>query len=100
MAPDLREHLKYLDGLELLGRTGTWLEGVPPGKVTHFAGQAQVLNAAEMSKVGTPPTKPRGPSPTCPRFTQYRWLRASRDIGFHQVGHSSLRCLRRKESER
>ncbi|MFD6230527.1 DUF4158 domain-containing protein [Streptomyces sp. NPDC060232] len=36
----LREHLKYLDGLELLGRTGMWLEGVPPGKITHFAGQA------------------------------------------------------------
>lgn len=48
----LREHLKFLDGLELLGRTVTWLEGVPPGKVGHFAGQAQVLDAAEMSKVG------------------------------------------------
>ncbi|MBQ1095040.1 Tn3 family transposase [Streptomyces sp. b94] len=48
----LREHLKYLDGLELLGRTGVWLEGVPPGKVAHFAGQAQVLDAAEVSKVG------------------------------------------------
>ncbi|MEU9005376.1 DUF4158 domain-containing protein [Streptomyces sp. NPDC048551] len=48
----LRDHLKFLDGLELLGRTGMWLAGVPPGKVTHFSGQAQVLDAAELGKVG------------------------------------------------
>lgn len=48
----LREHLTYLDSLELLGPTVKWLDGVPPGKVEHFAGQAKVMDAAEMSKVG------------------------------------------------
>ncbi|MBT2401671.1 DUF4158 domain-containing protein [Streptomyces sp. ISL-100] len=48
----LREHLAHLDRLELLGSTAKWLDGVPPGKVEHFAGQAKVLDAAEMSKVG------------------------------------------------
>jgi TnpA family transposase len=48
----LREHLEYLDKLELLGPTAKWLEGIPPGKVEHFAGQARVLDAAELSKVG------------------------------------------------
>ncbi|MFP8887900.1 Tn3 family transposase [Streptomyces mangrovi] len=48
----LREHLAHLDRLEALGATATWLQGVPPGKVEHFAGQAKVLDAAEMSKVG------------------------------------------------
>ncbi|MFG2832356.1 DUF4158 domain-containing protein [Streptomyces sp. NPDC048434] len=48
----LREHLAHLDRLEAMGATATWLQGVPPGKVEHFAGQAKVLDAAEMSKVG------------------------------------------------
>ncbi|MFI9311085.1 DUF4158 domain-containing protein [Streptomyces triculaminicus] len=48
----LREHLAYLDKLELLGPTADWLEGMPPGKVEHFAGQARVLDAAELGKVG------------------------------------------------
>ncbi len=48
----LREHLTHLDKLELLGPTAKWLEGVPPGKVEHFAGQARVLDAAELGKVG------------------------------------------------
>ncbi|MFD3920181.1 Tn3 family transposase [Streptomyces sp. NPDC058595] len=47
----LREHLAYLDRLELLGPTAKWLEGIPPGKVEHFAGQARVLDAAELGKV-------------------------------------------------
>ncbi|MBZ6476415.1 Tn3 family transposase [Streptomyces griseocarneus] len=48
----LREHLAHLAKLELLGLTARWLEGVPPGKVEHFAGQAKVLDAAEVSKIG------------------------------------------------
>lgn len=47
-----REHLAHLDKLELLGPTAKWLKGVPPGKVEHFAGQARVLDAAELGKVG------------------------------------------------
>jgi Transposase and inactivated derivatives, TnpA family len=48
----LREHLAHLDKLELLGPTEKWLKGIPPGKVEHFAGQARVLDAAELGKVG------------------------------------------------
>ncbi|MFD6938189.1 hypothetical protein ACFWAP_18825 [Streptomyces goshikiensis] len=48
----LREHLAHLGRLEELGSTARWLKDVPPGKVSHFAGQAKVLDAAEMSKVG------------------------------------------------
>ncbi|MBF6047911.1 Tn3 family transposase [Streptomyces sp. NRRL B-1677] len=48
----LREHLAYPDRLKLLGPTADWLEGVPSAKVEHFAGQARVLDAAELGKVG------------------------------------------------
>lgn len=36
----------------MLGPTAKWLQGVPPGKVEHFAGQARLLDAAELGKVG------------------------------------------------
>jgi hypothetical protein len=47
----LREHIAWLAWLEALGPTGDWLAGVPPVKVSHFAGEAAVLDADELSGV-------------------------------------------------
>ncbi|MGZ4543213.1 MAG: DUF4158 domain-containing protein [Mycobacteriaceae bacterium] len=43
------EHLGWLDGL---GPTEQWLEGISPTKIGHFAGEARVLDAAELRDVG------------------------------------------------
>ncbi|MGH3755195.1 MAG: hypothetical protein ACRDRP_21380 [Pseudonocardiaceae bacterium] len=48
----LKQRLAHLAGLDALGRTEEWLEGVPPGKVGHFAGEAKVTDAADFRKVG------------------------------------------------
>ena len=37
--------LAHLQALDALGPTQAWLDGVPPGKATHFAGQAQLCAA-------------------------------------------------------
>ena len=42
-------HLAELDGL---GPTEAWLDGVPPGKISHFAGEARVTDAADFNKIG------------------------------------------------
>jgi TnpA family transposase len=47
-----KARLAHLQGLDAIGPTEVWLEGVPPGKVAHFAGQAQVANVDDMRKVG------------------------------------------------
>jgi TnpA family transposase len=47
----LREHIAWLAWLDALGLTGDWLAGVPPAKVSHFAGEAAVLDADELSGV-------------------------------------------------
>jgi Domain of unknown function (DUF4158) len=41
----LREHIAWLAWLDALGPTEEWLAGVPPAKVSHFAGEAAVLDA-------------------------------------------------------
>jgi hypothetical protein len=46
-----KERLVLLADLEAIGPTGAWLEGVPPGKVAHFAGEARVTDAADMRKI-------------------------------------------------
>ncbi|MEV8639222.1 hypothetical protein AB0395_46960 [Streptosporangium sp. NPDC051023] len=46
-----KERLALLADIKAIGPTGWWLEGVPPGKVTHFAGEARVTDAADMRKV-------------------------------------------------
>ncbi|GAA3520103.1 hypothetical protein GCM10023075_81950 [Streptosporangium album] len=46
-----KERLALLADIEAIGPTGAWLEGVPPGKVAHFAGEARVTDAADMRKV-------------------------------------------------
>jgi hypothetical protein len=35
-----------------LGPTQEWLAGIPPGKITHFAGEAAVADAGELADVG------------------------------------------------
>ena len=47
-----RQRLELLAVIDAIGPTGAWLEGVPPGKVAHFAGEARVTDIADMRKVG------------------------------------------------
>jgi hypothetical protein len=46
-----KTRLEFLRELDALGPTGQWLEGVPPGKVAHFAGEAKVTDVADLRKV-------------------------------------------------
>ncbi|MGV9386700.1 Tn3 family transposase [Nonomuraea sp. NPDC003707] len=46
-----KERLALLGDIDATGPTARWLEGVPPGKVTHFAGEARVTDAADTRKV-------------------------------------------------
>ncbi|MGH3807723.1 MAG: DUF4158 domain-containing protein [Pseudonocardiaceae bacterium] len=48
----LKRHLALLRWLDELGPTGVWLAGIPPGKIAHFAGEAEVADAAELRDVG------------------------------------------------
>lgn len=48
----LKQHLGLLCWMDSLGTTEVWLAGVPPAKVTHFAGEAAVIDAAELGDVG------------------------------------------------
>jgi TnpA family transposase len=47
-----KERLAHLETLDSLGPTEVWLEGVPPGKIAHFAGEARVTDVADLRKVG------------------------------------------------
>lgn len=46
-----KARLAFLQDLDALGPTQEWLEGVPPGKVAHFAGEARVTDVADLRKV-------------------------------------------------
>jgi TnpA family transposase len=46
-----KDRLVHLAALDTLGPTERWLDGIPPGKVAHFAGEARVTDAADMRKV-------------------------------------------------
>jgi hypothetical protein len=48
----LKIRLAHLADLDAIGPTEVWLRGVPPGKISHFAGEAKVTDAADMVKVG------------------------------------------------
>lgn len=48
-----KQRLALVADLDAIGPTGVWLEGVPAGKVAHFAGEARVADAADMRNVGT-----------------------------------------------
>ncbi|MEU7458514.1 DUF4158 domain-containing protein [Streptosporangium roseum] len=43
--------LAFLRDLYALGPTEVWLEGIPPGKIAHFAGEARVTDVADLRKV-------------------------------------------------
>ncbi|WP_198287046.1 hypothetical protein [Frankia sp. QA3] len=45
-----KDRLAYLARLDALGPTGEWLEGIPPGKIAHFAGEARVTDAADRGR--------------------------------------------------
>ncbi|MGO4617543.1 hypothetical protein AB4305_25280 [Nocardia sp. 2YAB30] len=47
-----RQRLDHLAALDALGATQVWLEGVPPGKAGHFAGEARVTDVADLRKYG------------------------------------------------
>ncbi|MEU7799756.1 Tn3 family transposase [Micromonospora arborensis] len=49
----LRERVRHLAGLEAIGPTSFWLDGVPPAKIAHFAGEAQRTDASDLRKYGT-----------------------------------------------
>ena len=44
--------LAHLAALDALGPTEAWLEGVPPGKISHFAGEARVTDVADFNRIG------------------------------------------------
>ena len=48
----LKLRLAHLAELDALGPTEAWLQGVPPGKISHFAGEAKVTDAADFNKIG------------------------------------------------
>jgi hypothetical protein len=43
--------LAFLQDLDALGPTQEWLEGVPPGKIAHFSGEARVTDVADLRRV-------------------------------------------------
>ncbi|GAA2420559.1 hypothetical protein GCM10010404_93670 [Nonomuraea africana] len=47
-----KQRLALLADIDAIGPTQEWLEGIPPGKIAHFAGEARVTDAADMRKVG------------------------------------------------
>jgi hypothetical protein len=47
-----KARLAHLQALDAIGPTEQWLDGVPPGKVAHFAGEARVANVDDMRKTG------------------------------------------------
>jgi hypothetical protein len=48
----LKQHVAWLAWLDGLGATQDWLAGLPPAKISHFAGEAAVLDADELAGVG------------------------------------------------
>jgi hypothetical protein len=48
----LKNQVAHLTWLDSLGPTEAWLEGVPPAKVSHFAGEARVTDASDLRKYG------------------------------------------------
>lgn len=47
----LKRWLEHLNTLDALGPTEKWLEGIASAKISHFAGEAKVLDASEMTDV-------------------------------------------------
>jgi TnpA family transposase len=47
----LKQWLEHLSVLDAVGPTEKWLEGIASTKISHFAGEARVLDASEMTDV-------------------------------------------------
>lgn len=47
-----KARLAHVQALDAIGPTEVWLDGVPPGKVMHFAGEARMANVDDMRKTG------------------------------------------------
>jgi hypothetical protein len=52
-----KDRLALLRDIDTLGPTERWLAEVPPGKVSHFAGEAQVTDVADLRKVMNEPKR-------------------------------------------
>jgi hypothetical protein len=46
-----KERLDLLAGIDAIGPAEVRLEGVPPGKIAHFAGEARVTDVADLKKI-------------------------------------------------
>lgn len=44
----LKQRVAFVAWLDDFGASGDWLAGVPPAKISHFAGEAAVLDADEL----------------------------------------------------
>lgn len=47
-----KARLAHVQALDAIGPTEAWLDGVPPGKIAHFAGQARLAGVDDMRKTG------------------------------------------------
>ena len=46
-----KQRLELLADIDAIGPTEAWLEGISPGKIAHFAGEARVTDIADLRKV-------------------------------------------------
>jgi Domain of unknown function (DUF4158) len=46
-----KARLAFLAELDALGPTEVWLEGIPPGKIAHFAGEARVTDVGDLRRM-------------------------------------------------
>jgi hypothetical protein len=47
-----KARLAHVQALDAIGPTEAWLDGVPPGKVAHFASEARLAGVDDMRKTG------------------------------------------------
>jgi TnpA family transposase len=48
----LKQHIAFLAWLDGIGDSERWLAGLPPVKISHFAGEAAVLDVDELTRAG------------------------------------------------
>ncbi|OLT40047.1 transposase [Saccharomonospora sp. CUA-673] len=47
-----KQRLAHVQALDAIGATEAWLEGVPAGKISHFAGEARVTTVDDLRRMG------------------------------------------------